>query len=168
MMVEVFVGVGSNIQPRYNIGRGLRWLRSRFGDIRRSPVYSSAAVGFAGNDFLNLVVSFATIEDVPGVVRALHAIEQRAGRERGGGLRSRTLDLDLLLYGDAVIDTPQYALPRPEILDYAFVLKPLADMAGARRHPAIGLTFDTLWAGFSDPDQVLRPVEWRDAQPVPG
>ena len=162
-MAEVCVGVGSNIDPWRNVRHGLHLLDERFGRVRRSPVYRSRAVGFNGDDFLNLVVTFETAMDPPALVQALRCIESHAGRQRhASGLRSRTLDLDLLLYGTEIIEADGFRLPRPEILDYAFVLKPLADLAGGMRHPELGRTFSQLWAAFEAPGQALTVVDWED------
>lgn len=162
-VAEVFVGVGSNIDPGRNVRHGLHLLDERFGRVRRSPVYRSRAVGFNGDDFLNLVVAFETGMAPPAVVQALRCIESHAGRQRDtSGLRSRTLDLDLLLYGAEVIEADGFRLPRPEILEYAFVLKPLADMVGEMRHPELGRTFSELWAAFDSPGQALTVVNWED------
>ena len=148
-MAEVFVGVGSNLQPRHWIAGGLRCLRARYGKLRLSPVYESAPVGFEGGNFLNLVVSFETRESPRALQQNLHRIEARNGRLRDGlADGSRTLDLDLLLYDDLVINEPDLTIPRPDSLRYAFVLRPLADLAPDRCHPSLGKSFRQLWREF--------------------
>lgn len=159
-MPRVYVSLGSNIDRERNLRGGLTDLRARFGALELSPVYESEAVGFAGEPFLNLVVAFQADDPVEAVDAALTRIEEAHGRERGGErFAPRTLDLDLLLYGDLVKRGPDLTVPRDEILTYAFVLRPLADLAGEARHPLTGRTFRTHWADFDDPDQRLRPVE---------
>lgn len=162
-MTAVFVGVGSNIEPRQNVERGLRLLGEHFPGLRRSTVYRTRSVGFSAEDFLNLVVVFETRLEPEALVQILHRIEERVGRKRAEtGLRSRTLDLDLLLYGSEAIETGGIRLPRPDILKYAFVLKPLAELAGDRTHPVLGRSFMDLWAEFADETQELHPVAWND------
>jgi 2-amino-4-hydroxy-6-hydroxymethyldihydropteridine diphosphokinase len=152
--------MGSNIQARRHIRHGLQLLAADFVPVRQSPVYRSRAVGFEGDDFLNLVVSLDTGAEPGALVEKLHGIEKQAGRRRkAGSWRSRVLDLDLLLYGSEVIDRPGLKLPRPEIVDYAFVLKPLADLAGEMLHPTLQRSFNTLWTEFSDPEQTLTRVD---------
>ena len=142
--VRVFVSAGSNIEPRANLEAACAALGERYGALELSPVYESPAEGFDGPPFLNLVVSFRTEEAARDVLGALAELEERAGRDRSAGkFSSRTLDLDLLLYGDRVDATLK--LPHPDIEHYAFVLRPLADLAGDLRHPTIGVALSALW-----------------------
>lgn len=158
-MPRVYVGIGSNIQPEANVRAGIGGLRAHFGSLRVSPVYRTAAVGFVADDFYNLVAAFDTELDVHAVVAVLREIEQRRGRARGGArFSSRTLDIDLLLYGEAVVEHPELCLPRPEITRYAFVLRPLADLAPSLRHPLLGVSVAELWAGFDAAEQAMVPV----------
>ena len=156
--VLAFVGVGGNIDPESVVPDGVRALEDRFGALECSPVYRSAAVGFDGDDFLNLVVAFPTSLAPDALVAALREVEAGFGRaRRPGSLDSRTLDLDLLLYGDACI--AEVGVPRADILEHAFVLKPLADIAGERCHPVVGLTYRALWEAFDGDRADLRPAE---------
>jgi 2-amino-4-hydroxy-6-hydroxymethyldihydropteridine diphosphokinase len=125
-----------------------------------STVYQTRSVGFEGEDFYNLVAGFDTAEDVHAVAAALHEIEAAHGRSRSGGkFASRTLDIDLLLYDDLVLNENGLQLPRGEITRYAFVLGPLAEIAGGRRHPVLGKSFAELWAAFATDKSDLRPVQ---------
>jgi 2-amino-4-hydroxy-6-hydroxymethyldihydropteridine diphosphokinase len=91
----------------------------------------------------------------------MRAIEDAHGRTRGGDkFAPRTLDIDLLTYGDSVLNAGPLRLPRDEILKYAFVLGPLAEVAGAERHPVDGRNYAELWAAFNQAAQPLRPVEF--------
>lgn len=149
-MSEVFVGLGSNVEPESHIRSALDRLRDRFGPLTVSPVYRNPAVGFDGDDFLNLVVGFDTDRSVGDVALALAEIEAEHGRARDDAkFAPRTLDLDLLVYGDIVSGAGERpVLPREEILDRAFVLKPLADIYPEGLHPAAGASFRELWTRF--------------------
>ena len=101
----------------------------------------------------------ATLNTIREVVGALHEIEAASGRTRRAGVVDpRILDLDLLLYGDLRIEEPGLSLLRGEILEYAFVLKPLADLAGESRHPVLGETYRALWERFDGDRDGLWPV----------
>jgi len=158
-MPEVFVGIGSNIEPESHIREAVKLLRTRFGKLQLSPVYRNPAVGFVGEDFLNLAVAFENRDAVTDVRTALDAIEAACGRVRGSPrFAPRTLDLDLLMVGDLVTDSP-LRLPRPEILIYAYVLKPLADIAASRRHPLTGRNMAEHWRDFDAANQPLVAVK---------
>ncbi len=158
-MAWVCVGIGSNIEPERNIRQALAELRRRFGTLTVSTVYANPAIGFAGDDFLNLVVKFDTdlpVHDLAAQLREIEARHQPRGET--GKFVSRALDLDLLLYADLVLDENGVRVPRPEITRYAFVLRPLAEVAGDRRHPLLGVSLSQLWARFDQSREILRPV----------
>ena len=153
---RVFVSAGSNIEPRANLKAACRALRQHYGEIELSPLYQSPAAGFSGPDFLNLVASFLTEETPAEILGRLAEMEALAGRDRSAGkFSSRTLDLDLLLYGDRI--DAALNLPHPDIEHYAFVLKPLADLAPDLRHPATGVALSEHWESFTG-SRELRPV----------
>lgn len=157
-MPEIFVGIGSNVEPERNIRAGISLLREHFGELGLSPVYRNPAVGFDGDDFFNLAAQFHSQLDFHKVHAVLEQIEFACGRLRGGPRYApRTLDVDLLLYGDVVHDAAP-VLPRKDILRYAFVLKPLADIAPGHRHPVTGRTFAEHWAQFDAASQSLARV----------
>lgn len=157
-MPEIFIGIGSNVEPEAHVHFALQELEQRFGVLRVSPVYRNAAVGFEGDDFLNLVVGLDTELPVPRLMALLHRLERSCGRHRGEERWGpRTLDLDLLIYGEEVRELPP--LPRPDVLKRAFVLKPLAEIAPDRRHPHNGKTFAELWARFPGKGEQLKRVE---------
>ncbi len=161
-MPQVFVGIGSNVDREASVRAGVQALRAAFGELLLSSVYESEAVGFTGDAFYNLVAGFHSEAPIAEVVEILADIEQRCGRRRGSDkFAPRTLDLDLLLYGDAVVDEGRLQLPRDEITRYAFVLWPLAEIAPAMRHPQRKETFGELWTSFDKSGPALRPIEFQ-------
>jgi len=138
----------------------LQSLEARFGPLTVSPVYETGAVGFEGEPFLNLAVGLETTRDPGQVVQDLKAIEREQGRTPdSNGFKPRTLDLDLLLYDDLVLESGSFELPRDEILHHAFVLGPLVDIAPDLRHPVLGRSLAELWAEFELDGQWLRVVD---------
>lgn len=159
-MPEVFIGAGSNMTPHRHLAAGLKALAERFGVLRLSPVYRNRPVGFDGADFLNMVIALNTDDSVEEVAAALADVELANGRTRGEArFAPRTLDLDLLLYGDLVANGDGLQLPRDEITLYPFVLKPLADLAGEYRHPVLGRSFAELWRQFDGAHHPLVRVD---------
>jgi 2-amino-4-hydroxy-6-hydroxymethyldihydropteridine diphosphokinase len=158
-MTRAYVAIGSNVEAARHVSLAVQALRGRFGALQLSPVYRNKAVGFDGEDFLNAVAGFDTALDVPALKTALDEIEVACGRQRGAArFAPRTLDLDLLLYGERVDAAAR--LPRAEILRYDFVLKPLADIAPDLQHPVAGQSYRELWEGF-DRQRTLVPVDIR-------
>ncbi len=144
-MTQAFVGIGSNIEPARHVKAAVATLRANFEEVTCSTVYQTEAIGFEGPPFYNLVARFETAKTLEEVVARLHSIEARFGRiDSGLRYSSRTLDLDLLLFGDRVSREP-IQLPHQDILEYAFVLKPLAELAPRLRHPVLRRTFTELW-----------------------
>ena len=157
-MPRVWLSLGSNVDRERNIRAAVAQLGDMFGELVISPVYESEAVGFEGTPFFNLVVGIQTTLGIDEVVSRLHAIENNQGRVRGESrFISRTLDIDMLTYGSEIIEQGKTKLPRNEITRYAFVLRPLADVAGSEIHPITQRTYQALWADFDEADQSL----WR-------
>jgi 2-amino-4-hydroxy-6-hydroxymethyldihydropteridine diphosphokinase len=146
---DIYIGIGSNVNPGANIRSGLAMLENEFGVIKTSTIYRNPAVGFDGEDFYNLAVQARTALPPMAVNRCLGLIEALHGRDRSAPkFAARTLDLDLLLYGDLVAESDGLKLPRADITRYAFVLKPLAELAPGLVHPKEGRTLQQLWDGF--------------------
>jgi 2-amino-4-hydroxy-6-hydroxymethyldihydropteridine diphosphokinase len=159
-MPEVFVAAGSNVRPRVSLGRALAMLAREFPGLRASRSFSNAAVGFEGDDFLNLVVSFPTSLAAEDVLRKLKDVERASGRPPGAAKWGpRTLDLDLLLYGGYVGRVAGKAVPHPDLLTRAWVLGPLAELAPGLVHPVVGESFGELWRRFDKDAHPLEPVE---------
>jgi 2-amino-4-hydroxy-6-hydroxymethyldihydropteridine diphosphokinase len=150
-MARIYVSIGSNIEPQKNIGNAVKILRQQYNTILLSPVYRSAAVGFEGDEFLNLVAGIDTQLNLEEIKKGLTALERQFGRkDNHKGFQSRTLDLDLLLFNDVIRHDDQFDLPRAEIEQYAFVLKPLSDIAPDKIHPESGQSLSTMWRNFTD------------------
>ncbi|MBB1125079.1 2-amino-4-hydroxy-6-hydroxymethyldihydropteridine diphosphokinase [Thiospirillum jenense] len=150
--VPAWISIGSNVNREYSIRGAIHALRNQFGAVHCSPIYETAAEGFIGEPFLNLVAGIQTALPVHAMITQLRAIEDAGGRIRGGAkFAPRTLDLDLLTYGDAVGVIDGYQLPRDEIVRYAFVLAPLAAIAPTALHPALNRSYAELWAAFTPP-----------------
>jgi 2-amino-4-hydroxy-6-hydroxymethyldihydropteridine diphosphokinase len=157
-MPRAYLSLGSNIEPERHLGEAIDELREEFGEIVVSPAYRSPAVGFEGPAFLNLAVGIDTELDPAALDAWLHALEDRHGRRRDGPrYSSRTLDVDIVLFGDAVVRGPGHLkIPRAELAE-AFVLVPLADIAPDARDPASGRTVAELRAGLG-PDLAMERV----------
>jgi len=113
---------------------------------RASTIYRSAAVGFAGPDFLNAVIAIDVLLSIEALSKHLTLLEDQSARDRSQPrFSSRTLDLDLLLYDDVVRKSESLPLPRDEILQQAFVLRPLAELAPDLVHPLTGLALGQHW-----------------------
>lgn len=148
-MARVYLSLGSNIDAENNLRAGVRDLRNKYGTLQISTVYESTAVGFEGDNFLNFVVGLDSNDDVQTTQTNMSAIEEAHGRIRGAEkFSSRTLDIDILLYDDLIINEAGLNLPRDEIEKYAFVLQPLAELAPGLTHPVSGKTYIELWEAF--------------------
>jgi 2-amino-4-hydroxy-6-hydroxymethyldihydropteridine diphosphokinase len=154
---EVYVAAGSNIAPERNLTRALGELARELPGARFSPWYRNRAAGFAGDDFINLVAGFDTALPVHALQDRLRAIERLCGREPAAARWApRTMDLDVLLYGDLVCDEPGLKLPRPDLLRRAYVLGPLAALAPEVLHPTARRSIGELWQRF---DRCAHPLE---------
>ncbi|MDD5267476.1 MAG: 2-amino-4-hydroxy-6-hydroxymethyldihydropteridine diphosphokinase [Methylococcales bacterium] len=148
-MPKGYISIGSNIDKDKNILASLQTLEHHFGELTTSSIYESEPVGFTGDTFYNLVVGFNSELSVKEVAKQLRQIELDNGRTRNCQKFSpRTLDLDLLLYDDLVINDGRLQIPRDEIERYAFVLEPLAEIAPNLKHPISHISYADLWEKF--------------------
>lgn len=158
-MPQVFVAAGSNVAPLEHMALATGELARAFPDVRFSPWYENHAAGFQGADFINLVAVFTTELGVDELLVVLRGIEAVCGRPREAPRWApRTMDLDVLLYGDLVCQRPGLTLPRPDLLVRAYMLGPLADLAPDLVHPSAGATIGELWRRFDQAEHPLRRV----------
>ena len=156
-MARVYVSIGSNIDPDANLALAVNALRERYGDVQLSPVYRNQAVGFEGDDFVNLVAGFESESSPLAIWEEIELIHNLTGRDRDSGKwESRPLDIDLLLYNDLVIDEPPVRVPRKDVLEYSFVLRPLAELSPDLVHPVTGKTMLKHWQEF---DAASHPLD---------
>lgn len=161
-MARIYISIGSNIDAEKNIRLAIHALQDHYGKLILSSVYESEAVGFDGDNFLNLVAGVNTDEDVHTVVKNLRKIEDDNGRDRCGPRFSpRTVDLDLLLYDDLVLKEDGLELPRDEITKNAFVLLPLEEIAPQLIHPVSGNTMCDHWMSFDQNSQKLWTIDFK-------
>lgn len=162
-MAQIFISLGTNVEKEKYVNLGLTALATCYGTLTLSSLFESESIGFKGADFYNLVVGITTSDSVEQVATCLKTIERENGRTNDAKKFSpRTLDLDLLLYDDLIIDTPAQ-LPREEITTNAFVLWPLSEIAGQLEHPILKQSYQELWQNYNKSSQQLRkvPLNWQ-------
>lgn len=158
--MQVAISIGSNIDRKNNVKRAVSNLNHAFGSLSCSPVYESEASGFKGPPFYNLVAVFETAVDVLDIREKIRAIETQQGREEGNNRSgSRNLDLDLLLYGNLVLYGIGLDVPRREIIDHAYILKPLADLLPDFSHPVTGEAFREIWLRCGAGQELITVVK---------
>jgi 2-amino-4-hydroxy-6-hydroxymethyldihydropteridine diphosphokinase len=169
MRRDAYVSIGTNLGDRAARLRSAVRAIAALPETRvvgLSPIFETDPVGPPPQGaYLNAALRVETALSARALLDALLAIERAAGRERGERDAARTLDLDLLLYGDETIDEPGLVVPHPRLAERAFVLEPIAALAPQLRHPKLGATIASLAARVRDPAAV-RPwtgdtVEWR-------
>ena len=155
-MSLIHLNIGSNQNRRSNIRLAVESLELHFSDIVLSSLFESPSEGFKGNDFYNVGVNIYTLKTANEVVDILRDIENSLGRDRSlPKFSSRIIDLDLVLYGGIINE--DLNVPRKDILKYAFVLAPLAELNPEEIHPLEGASYQNLWKTFqSKQDFILR------------
>ncbi|AJQ89178.1 2-amino-4-hydroxy-6-hydroxymethyldihydropteridine diphosphokinase [Xanthomonas oryzae pv. oryzicola] len=165
-MTTVLLSLGSNVQPTHYLRLAVAALRARFGQIDVSPAYRTPAVGFDGTDFVNNAVVLQTDLELDALDHWLHALEDAHGRDRSSPrFSNRTLDMDVVFFGDCIVEGSGHPrIPRPE-LKHAFVLKPLADIAPDFIDPLSGQTLAALWQAHPQYGGAFTTVELDAAAP---
>ena len=152
-----WLGLGSNVLAETHIRAGIDALEKDFQNVVLSPVYASTAVGFDGDDFINLVARVETELHPMELREYLRDLEDRFGRKRDvAKFSDRSLDIDILLYDDLVLLSPVLEIPRAEILKFPHVLKPLADLEPDLIHPVKLRSMANIWETSGLDDSCLR------------
>lgn len=161
-MTQVVVSIGSNHERERHIQACLDALQAEFNALRISRVFESEPVGCrGGRNFFNLVATFDSVAAVGELQAWCKRLERACGRRQAGsGLSATTLDIDLLSVGELTGTIDGVELPRGGITRHAFVLRPLAELLPADRHPVTGQRYADLWASFEAEDQRLWPVDF--------
>ncbi len=160
-MTVLALSIGSNINPTSNIRAVVKLLRAEFGTIELSRVYESEAVGFDGANFMNLVAVVQCDIPLTKVLDALKSIENQLGRDRSQPKFSgRTMDVDILFYGESTGSEAGLSLPRDEITKNAFVLLPLAELLPNEMHNPTGHSYEQLWQQYDNSEQKLWAIEF--------
>jgi len=158
-MSTAWLGLGSNLNADVNIRAAIAELRERFETIALSPSYTSAAVGFDGDDFINLVARVETDMSPLELRQFLRDLEDRYGRKRDvPKFSDRSLDIDILLYDDLVLYSPLLEIPRAEIVKFAHVLKPLTDLDPDLVHPGERRSMSDIWISSGLCEKSLVPI----------
>ncbi|ALO47373.1 2-amino-4-hydroxy-6-hydroxymethyldihydropteridine diphosphokinase [Pseudohongiella spirulinae] len=166
-MTQLTLSLGSNQNADYHIRQALTGLQRLFGPLTLSSVFESEAVGFDGSNFLNMVVAADTTMPLKDISHSIKALEDANGRRRDvPRFSARTLDIDILTFGDLQGEHCGMTLPRPEITRNAFVLWPMAQICGDRTDPHSGKTYQGLWQAYDKSCQRLWPVDfsWQGQQ----
>ena len=155
-MTLAYVSGGSNLEPETNLVLAARAMKARHPGTRFSRCYRSVAIGFDGPDFINFVAELPVAGDPALLKGELECVETQCGRLRNAPKWApRAMDLDILLFGERVQDTPGLVLPRPDLLRWGFMLGPLAELAPQLVHPVADRTIAELWREF---DQQAHPL----------
>lgn len=144
---RVLLALGANLEPRRErIEEAMRLLElEALTDARRSSMYATAPVGYTDQpDFLNAAIMGMTSLNAEELFRTCKDIEGRIGRQHRARWREREIDIDIILYGLQVIDTPVLTIPHPRMHERAFVLDPAAEIAPDMIHPVLGTTIGQL------------------------
>jgi 2-amino-4-hydroxy-6-hydroxymethyldihydropteridine diphosphokinase len=159
-VTPAWVSGGSNLDARQNLRRAACELKARYPGARFSRCYRNASVGFEGPDFINFVAELRC-HDEPEALRAeLQRIERLCGRPADAPRWApRAMDLDILMVGERVQNHAGLVLPRPDLLRWAFMLGPLAELAPEVMHPVESKTLGELWMRFDRQAHPLEPID---------
>ena len=165
-MPRVYVSIGSNQDRERHVRAAVAALDERFSEVRLSSVYETEAVGFKGDPFFNLVAGFETdltLDELVSVLREIETLTGRVRTEKRYG--PRTMDIDVLTYGDAICEDDPAEVPRSEITQQAYVLHPLAEIAPEVTHPVLGESYASLDRRLGLPSAGMRRVSFSPRAP---
>lgn len=166
-MPRVFLSIGTNQERERHLREAVRELQKSFDNVALSPVYETVAVGFVGEPFLNLVASMETMLSLPELLDRLREIETRCGRVRvEKRYGPRTMDIDVLTYGDFISEDESLEVPRSEMLRQAYVLRPLAELAPDVRHPDLGESYRSLYTRLALDETGMVPWPFEPCAPA--
>lgn len=161
-MTVLALSIGSNINAAKNIRAAVEELRLEFKNIVCSTVFESEAVGFEGDNFLNLAATIDTEKKLADIALSLKQLEDKLGRDRSlEKFSGRPIDIDILIYGDEAGSEQGIKLPRPEITQNAFVLQPLAELLPEKIHSLSGVSYAKLWDDYDKSSQKLWPIDFK-------
>lgn len=167
-MTDIYVAAGSNIDPANHLRMAVAALRRAYPSLRVSPAYRNKAVGFTGEDFINLVVGFSTDDPVARVREQLQAIETSCGRPPlAPKWAARSMDLDILLFGQLISTEPGLVIPRPDLVRRPYMLKPMADIAPDVVHPQQRKSMRELWESFDSAGHEMLAIDISNAAAAP-
>ncbi len=168
-MPRVHIGIGSNQQRQYHIGIAVHKLADVFPDLVLSSVYETVAVGFEGDPFFNLVGRFSTTLSLGPLLDKVRAIEEECGRVRGEKRYGpRSLDIDVLTYGDEICEGEPVEIPRSDIVTDAYVLIPLAELSPHSQHPVLGESYATLLNRLRLDSSGVKRIQFDPFSQTPG
>ena len=165
-MPALSLSIGSNVDAANNIRQAVKALRYEFNNILCSTVYKSEAVGFDGDNFLNLVAVIDTDKQLSAILKFVKQLEDRLGRDRAQPKFSdRRMDIDILTYGEETGAECGIVLPRSEITKNAFVLLPLSEMLPEQINAETGVSNAQMWQDYDKSQQKLWPIDfdWRQS-----
>lgn len=163
-MNDVYLSLGSNIDAEKNLTAAIKALKEKYGSLRISTIYESEAIGFDGANFLNCVLCLHYEESIEVLIKELKKMEDELGRVRSGPkFSSRTIDMDIILFGDFKGEFSGVKIPRNEISENAYVLLPLMELAPDLIDPVSGKTMQALWQNASSAmkQQKLWPAQFQ-------
>ncbi len=151
-MRNIYLGIGSNINPETNIKQALKLLELEFGSLKESSIYKNPAIGFSGPNFLNMVINFESELSIFEIQKILQQVETAIGidPEDKQKFTSRIIDIDLLLAGEVIFHSDTLNIPRPGITQYPFILKPLLDVTPDLIDPLSNSPYIEIWNKISN------------------
>lgn len=157
-MTIAAVSLGSNFDAKKNLKIALAALQKKFANIKISNAYKTKAVGLEAADFINLVVVVETQLDIKDFFTTCKEVERLVPAQNSSGAYTRSLDLDILIFGDFCDSFQNHPLPRPDLLKHNFALRPLAEIYPEGILPQTNTSYAQLWRQFKDESQTMELI----------